>query len=546
VAIVDGLPDGSSPERLDRLTEAVLGGVGVVRLGRPASRNAAERFTTVDALGRQAAVRSALGAPSVGESPEALDRLRRDVHHQDRHMLVVTVDRPAAVVLSDRAGVVAVAVEDAPDAVATLRRGDLVVFWRPDRMSSHAVTSVLTRAARVGVDVAAGGRPADEIGRRGPVERWVPVEARGPVATVPTQRGAVTVAATAPDALSAAIDDWMAARHAGRQPALVTLGCEVDGVNQRLRAMLRAAGQLSAIEVEGFAAGDAVRVASARPSLGLSRHQTGTVVGVNPAGRGVDVRLRDGEIVHLGRGQLASLRHAQAIPALPMLLTDRDDVLLLGGVHLSPRHLGNRFVHRYVTAGLPLDTAGPAVADRTASLDELRRRAGHLREATRLPPHPAAAERRVAERARAAAEWARQADERGRSAAAGGDALAARAWWAQGEAARRQAAAVELEGAAVARIRVERREAEERTAPDRQVLRSLEAQARLYTEALVRAAEIGAAPTLEAPGPAARLREALGPAPEGGLERERWRASARAVVGTGPARGGQSLDHGIA
>jgi len=535
-AIVDRLPDGADPHRLRSLCDRVLGAADVVPLGRPGGRHAAERFTTVSAVHRRNAVRAALEGSVVDGAPEALDRLRRDMAGDGREVAVVTADTASAMAVSDRAGVIGVAAEAAPMLLEGLTAGDLVVVDRPDRLPSAAVDAVLAGAARHRLEVVAAepGRPAAP--GAGP--------AVGPVATVPAPGGALTVAATAGDATATAIDDWLTARRRGGAPVLVAAGREVEAVNARARAALRAAGGLSPDELAGFAAGDLVRFTRPRPALGVSQHQTGKVVGVDGAAGRVVVQLNGDRLLSLARAQLTSLRYAHAVPPLPMLLAGRDEVLVLGGVSVGARHLAGHEVHRYVTSSAAFADIGPPVADRRTALPGLRARAEMLREPSRLPPDPTAAERRVHERAQAAGDWVRQADDQWRAAGARRDPAATRAWDAQRAAARRQAAAVEGERASIPRLREERRQAEERTAPARRALRSLEVQQHLQAEAVVRAAELSRATALVLAG---------SPMPDDPLERRRWREDAGAEVLREGGRSaearqlpGQSIGHGIA
>jgi hypothetical protein len=343
--------------------------------------------------------------------------------------------------------------------------------------------------------------------------------------------GTLTVATTAPDALAAALGDWVEARQQGRSPVLVADGNEVDVVNARARATLRAKHQLGDVEVGGFASGDLVRFCAARPRLGVAQHQTARVAAVDVAAQRVELAVGDGPALSLRAAELRGLRYAHAVPPVPMLLAGREDVLVLGGRESSRRHLAGHQVHRYLTVDVPVGDLGPPnadrhvpTADRHASLAELRALADRLRVEAHLPADPSGVEQRHLQRERAAVEWARDADERWRHATNRGDTVARDAWAAQRAAAARQVIAVRAEGADVARLRAERRAAEDRAAPARLTLRALETEVQLREEARVRAAERNLPTDLSA---------RVGPVPTDPLERLAWRSAARVALGSG-------------
>jgi len=533
VALADRWVDGAPAELLESTCDLLVRDGRVLPLGPPSGRHAATRFTTCEAMARQARVAAALGSPDaavdVDERPESLDTLRQAVMARAGRLVVVVADPGGVSGLAHRVGAPTVAVDDAVAAMARLNLGaaDLVVLRRPDRMASAAVEAVVDAAAIRRVVVVAAGRAHPRVAgversgpdapRRGPGDTrlgaarvgggrggWVGPEVPGavvaaprggPVATVGLRGGDLTAAGTAALAADTAIDDWIEARRRGRSGVLVADAAEVDDLAVRARTALRSAGLIGVTEVGGMAAGDVVWFSAARPSAGVVRHETAAVAAVGPAVGGVRLRLGDGRGITLGAGELGGVRQAHVVPPLPALFAGRGEVFVIGGRVVADRHLGGSELHRYVTVSVSAGAPLPSIADRRAPLAEIDACSRAIRERARLPADPAGRRRRLDERARLAREWLAQAEDLHRRAVAIGDPVASAAWAAQRHAAGTELSALAQEHVVLSRQELEYRERRRHTAPDRARLAALTAHATLRQAAVDLAS--GAEVTLE-------------------------------------------------
>jgi hypothetical protein len=141
------------------------------------------------------------------------------------------------------------------------------------------------------------------------------------------------------------VADWWAARDPDRSVMIAYRRVDVRELNGRARALMRAAGALGTAELQigkaGFAAGDRVVLRRNDRALDVCNGDRGTVTGVDPARRFVDVELR-GKSVRLDARYLdaatshgAALQHAYAITGhVAQGLTFRQ-TFVLGSEHIS-------------------------------------------------------------------------------------------------------------------------------------------------------------------------------------------------------------------
>jgi len=487
VALVDRLRDGAPFEELEAACDRILTAPGVIPLGgRERSRHASECFTTGSALARRLRVTTALrgAGGAIGTNPEALDGFRRRQVTAGHRLLLVTHEATAAAGLADRVGAPAVTGGAATPTLAALEMGtgDAVVVVRPERFDSRELDCLLAAAASRDIRVVAASSPPDG--------RDADVPPPTPVVTVPTVEGDLTAAGSARGAAEAAIADVVRARREGRAAVVVAGSDEVGGLSARVRRSLRAAGLLGRMEVGGLATGDVVRFGAARPSVGVSRHETADVVAVDPVGDRVTLALSDFRRLELRVSELGTVLPAHVVPPLPQLVAGRGEVHVVGGWSARPRHVGPGRVHRYVTvAGGGVAVAVPALRHQT--LDHLDQAASTLARRTRLPPDTTGDRRRLADRRTAAAEWMTEAEERRRLATAGGDRDAAAAWSAQCLAARHELAELRVADCELDRRDAHRILAAVSTGPERRMLREVQAHAGLRVAALDRAAALG-------------------------------------------------------
>jgi conjugative relaxase-like TrwC/TraI family protein len=351
VALAGRWRDGADRASVEQTTERLLGSGAVLARGAG--------FTTPVADARARRVAAVVAAcPTVATAPEAVRALQCD----GRRVVVVVPDAATAQLTAARTGVTAVAVADAPPAVAVLGPRDVVVVLSAPRLPSLALERVVSVAAHRGAAVVRGDpllppppRPTLAAGTHlGPAPR-----------TVAVRGGDVTVAAYPGEAADLALGDWLARRRSGEDAVLVAEHAEVRGLNARAREALRACGALGRTDVQGFAVGDVVWFTHARPSLAIARYASGEVTAVSL--REVEVRLaRDERVVHLRATELRGAAHAHVVPPVPALIAGRGDVFVVGGRTFAERHLAGAHLHRYLTGSPALDLArlpAPRAAD---------------------------------------------------------------------------------------------------------------------------------------------------------------------------------------
>ncbi|HYM81203.1 MAG TPA: AAA family ATPase [Candidatus Limnocylindria bacterium] len=136
-------------------------------------------------------------------------------------------------------------------------------------------------------------------------------------------RGRVVAGEDADAVRQQLVTDWWAARDADRSVMIAFRRVDVRDLNGRARMLMRASGALGRAELQlaagGFAAGDRVVLRRNDRALGVSNGDRGTIAGVDPTGRTIDVQL-SGRRVRLDAGYLdsatrhgPSLQHAYAI-----------------------------------------------------------------------------------------------------------------------------------------------------------------------------------------------------------------------------------------
>ena len=421
VALADRLPAGARADRLEAMAEDLLTRPEVRPLGRPGGRHAAERYTTAEASARQARLVEVLGPRAISDAPSDLDRLRRAC--APGRVMVVVGDDVAAAAIADRAGVLAVAARDAARAIDEigLRSGDLLVVSQPERRDSRALEAGVRRAHERRIEVVCG-RPPDhspDIGLQ-----------PGPVATVDLIDGSMTVAPSAGCAAEQAINDWAAARRAGRDAVLVAERSELAAIAPRARAALQAYGLVAPADAGGWARGDVVVFPSGRPSLGLARYGRATV---DEAGDRLRLVLDDGRRVEVAPAWLAGVEQGHVVPPAPQLVAGRGDVYVVGGRRFAARHVSGHEVHHYVTVDVGDGRAGPIPGWRRAGLASLDRWLASEEAARGTGDN-----RRATQHLRSASEWLAHAEAELGRAGRHHDTAAARTWEAQRAAARRE------------------------------------------------------------------------------------------------------------
>ena len=167
VALADRWLDGAPPDLLESFCDRLVRDERVLALGPPSGRHAAIRFTTREAVARQARVAAALEtAPrGVDERPESLDRLRQAVTGRSGRLVLVVADPPPPPRSVARVGAPSVPVAEAAAAINTMNLGaaDVVVLRRPDRMPSADVEALMAAAGRRRVAVLAAGKAHDGL-----------------------------------------------------------------------------------------------------------------------------------------------------------------------------------------------------------------------------------------------------------------------------------------------------------------------------------------------------------------------------------------------
>jgi conjugative relaxase-like TrwC/TraI family protein len=326
VALADRWVDGAPAHCFDAAAEDAIR--VAVRFN---SGHVAPRYATPEAVARRRDVDDALMKHGpIDAHPAALDRLRRHLANEKHTLVVMAPDRSAADALHWRTAARAAAPDDLPG--AGLGAGDVVAVVRAPRIDSQALAALIADGhARGFAVVAAIPRPHEVL-----VER-------GLVATVSTSNGDVTAAATATLAASTALVDWAAARAEGRPAVLVAAPAEIAELTVAARTMLTDAGLRSPPEMGGFASGDAVRFAAAKPSHAIRRDDVGTVLSVGAGRINVDVA---GRAVALRESELRSVVSGDVVVPVARMVAGRGEAFVVGGGSL-PR--SGVVVHRYVT-----------------------------------------------------------------------------------------------------------------------------------------------------------------------------------------------------